>query len=98
MRTCKKCKVEHNLSFFNKNSSKKDGISIYCKDCTRARNQLFTDNNPGYRREYYLVNKIACQIAVEKWTERNIDKVRAAHKKYYESNKDAINARRRVVT
>ena len=38
MKICSKCKLEKPKSEFNKNSYKKDGLQIHCRDCTKEAN------------------------------------------------------------
>lgn len=39
MKTCRKCLVEYDESFFNKRPRGKNGINAQCKNCTRAQNK-----------------------------------------------------------
>lgn len=50
MKTCKKCQKEKNESQFNKHSCRKDGLSLYCKDCSRQYGQHSYKKN----RDYYI--------------------------------------------
>ncbi len=36
MKQCTKCKKRREESEFSKNRSRKDGLSLWCKDCERA--------------------------------------------------------------
>ena len=38
MKTCPKCKKEKDESCFHKNKIKKDGLTVYCKECIRIKN------------------------------------------------------------
>lgn len=49
MKTCSKCKLEKPKSEFNKNSYKKDGLQIHCRDCTKEAN-AFSYRNSEKRR------------------------------------------------
>ena len=46
MKKCYKCKEDKPLKFFSKNASKKDGLSLQCKECHKL-----------LRRNHYLNNK-----------------------------------------
>ena len=45
MKRCSKCKKQKDESEFNKNRSRKDGLSVWCKKCKRE-----------YGRKHYLEN------------------------------------------
>jgi hypothetical protein len=62
MKFCKKCKVEKDLSEFGIDKSKKDNLSIYCKDCLKTTREKYKgkyDHKEYYgeykpkRKEYY---------------------------------------------
>jgi len=46
MKICSRCKLEKNLSDFNKNKARSDGYNTFCKDC-----------NKNYQKQHYLLNK-----------------------------------------
>ncbi|QZE11228.1 HNH endonuclease [Streptomyces phage Forrest] len=63
MKTCTKCENEKPLTEFNKNSRKKDGLSYWCKTCTRA----YGKNHYSTNKETYAVNSAAArQTSVER--------------------------------
>ena len=39
MKVCKKCNIKKELSLFNKNSNKEDGLHIWCKECSSSYNK-----------------------------------------------------------
>lgn len=45
MKVCTLCKVEKTLDCFNKNSSKKSGLSNVCRDCNKTRSKLYYSSN-----------------------------------------------------
>lgn len=59
---CKCCNTTKEINQFNKNKSKKDGLSSECKECIKI-----------YKKEYRL---------------KNVEKIKAGKKKYYEANKE----------
>ncbi len=95
MKTCNVCKQEFALDNFSKDNSKKDELSLYCRACRSVNNSKFYQDNPGYHREYYLVNKMAVMERTEIWQSKNKEKMAAYRDKYYQVNRDLINARRR---
>ncbi len=96
MKTCNLCKQEFTLDNFSMDSSKKDRLSLYCRACRSINNNKFYQDNPGYHREYYLVNKLIVQERIEIWQSKNKDKVTGYWRKYHQANRDKINARRRA--
>lgn len=54
MKTCTACKVKKNISEFCRDSSKKDGLFIWCRTCSNKK-----------RREWYQRNKDA-QVLYQK--------------------------------
>ena len=52
IKTCRKCKINKEISEFTINTSKKDGYTIYCKACTRKKSKAVRDspkNTPDYK-------------------------------------------------
>lgn len=45
MKVCTLCKTEKTKDSFNKNSSKKDGLSNVCRDCGKNRSKLYYSSN-----------------------------------------------------
>jgi len=45
MKKCCKCKVEKDSSFFNKNKSKKDGLTTECKSCIKKYADVYRKRN-----------------------------------------------------
>ena len=48
MKTCLDCKLEKPIEQFHSNKNKKDGRSIYCKECSSIRSKDFSKRFPGY--------------------------------------------------
>lgn len=65
MKTCNKCKNKQSKAGFTKNRSMKDGLSNYCRECTRASN-----------RSYYQRNKNLCKARNKKWWEERREEIR----------------------
>ena len=45
MKTCKKCLVEKEISYFGNNKNEKDGKSIYCSNCELIRAKEYREKN-----------------------------------------------------
>ena len=76
MKTCTKCKETFPFSEFRNQSSTKDGLKYYCKEC---------DDKTAKR--YYEKNKKKIIGKVTQWQKDNPDKVRDYKKSYYGKNK-----------
>lgn len=89
---CKKCGVEKNKNDFDKDKSKKDGCSSYCKSCKRIKDKEWRKLNPEKQRVYE-----------KNWTRNNI-KHRNEYIRIYEKNRKqtdpifklTVNARTRI--
>jgi predicted nucleic acid-binding Zn-ribbon protein len=79
---CTKCSRVLPLSSFSKQSSKKDGVRSYCKDCGSA-----------YSRRYAAENAEAVKKQRREYIAANHEKVKANLRDYYQRNKEACLAR-----
>ena len=77
MKTCTKCKEQKPLAAFRKQSSTKDGLKYYCKDC---------DNKSA--KSYYEKNKNKIVGKVKEWQKNNPEKVKDYKKTYYKKSKE----------
>ena len=69
MKICTKCKEQKPLEAFRKQSSTKDGLKYYCKDC---------DNKTA--KSYYQKNKGKIVDKVKEWQKNNPEKVKGYKK------------------
>ena len=77
MKTCTKCKEQKPLAAFRKQSSTKDDLKYYCKDC---------DNKSA--KSYYEKNKNKIVGKVKEWQKNNPEKVKDYKKTYYKKSKE----------
>ena len=84
MKTCSKCKIEKELTEFNKNKTKKDGLHNLCKSCVKE-----------YNKEYYKENKDIIIKQVREYRAKNKSKSKEIKKKYYKKNKEQISKKRK---
>ena len=74
MKLCKKCLASKDESEFGNDKSKKDNLTIYCKDCLK----IIRESNKGkysFDKDYYKnIN----------------DNRKDYHKSYYQENKEKI--------
>ena len=74
MKLCKKCLASKDISEFNIDKSKKDNLTIYCKDCLKTIRES-NKNKYSFNKDYYKnVN----------------DNRKDYHKSYYQDNKEKI--------
>lgn len=74
MKVCCTCKVAKTLESFSKLKSKKDGLQIRCKTCSRAKNLKYAKENSEARNNYK-----------KEWRAKNPAKQEAERKKAYAS-------------
>lgn len=53
LKTCGKCTQDKDISEFNKNSTKKDGLQLYCRECNSKNLKRHYQDN----KEYYFDKK-----------------------------------------
>lgn len=98
VKTCTSCKKEKEFLFFSKRSlSKKDGLSAWCKECSKnyskkwekehkeernLQHKRWSKNNPQKRKEMTKNWKCKNKDYFSIWQKQNIDKVKVAQKKY----------------
>jgi 5-methylcytosine-specific restriction endonuclease McrA len=74
---CPQCDEIKPLTEFYKNTSRKDGLSVYCKQCVKEN-----------CNDYYLRNKEQCKDRLNRWRADNREYVRARDQKYRQDNPD----------
>ncbi|MGI9460164.1 MAG: hypothetical protein ACR2NF_09215 [Pirellulales bacterium] len=87
-KACSKCKEEKPVEAFAKDKSRKDGKTVYCKDC----HGLYRKNNKKKiaetKKHCYLAKKDYYLNYQKQYREDNPDKVSAIKKQCYENKKD----------
>lgn len=78
MKTCKKCLKLLDEDQFNKDSSKKDGLDIYCRECMKIKSKLSYLKN---KEKHLAKNKIRY--------EKNKESILIGNKKYYQDLKSS---------
>lgn len=85
MKICSRCKKELNSDMFDKNKSKGDGLSCYCKECGKE-----------YRKEYRKENRNAMNLQTKEWIDNNKEHVIETRKLYYKKNKGKNKENRKI--
>lgn len=67
---CTKCKLELPVTAFHKDKRAKDGLSFWCKECTKK-----------YMKEHYKNNSEKILASCAKWRENNPEKLAEYYKK-----------------
>jgi hypothetical protein len=93
---CPRCGEIKDVSEFNKNKSRKDGLSYKCKICSRAESVKYYQANPEKYRattsKYREANSEKYRAITSKYREANSEKVKAANAKYREANSEKAKA------
>ena len=89
---CSKCGETHELSFFQKDNSKKDGYRPDCKYCRKNFYDLnsyrFKEKNSNYKKNARINNPKKFAEREKTYRINNPDKVKLRRKTYYENNKE----------
>jgi len=65
MKTCRKCKEEREAEHFTKNSERSDGLSSYCRTCSRKINKDRYDSlDVGTKRKYRKKGYLAFRYGI----------------------------------
>lgn len=90
LKTCADCKVEQAAVNYHRDKPRVDGLSPYCKSCTktRASAQYFQNREKrrAERKTDYEKNKETYKARARKWALENKEKRREISKKYVKRN------------
>jgi len=94
MKQCIRCKKFKSEEEFHKNKAKKDGKSIYCKECLREYGKKYRDINKEVlalvRKEYIFNHKKEKSEYDKKYYKKNKELKKLYSKNYREENKDLV--------
>jgi hypothetical protein len=79
MKTCTKCGLKKELFKFHKDKNRKDGLSLWCKDCVKE-----------YTTNYYNKNKKQILNLVKLYRKQNKEKIKLTNHNNYLKNKKEI--------
>ena len=79
IKICSNCKVEKELTEFNKYQKNKDGYNNKCKICINI-----------ISKNWYINNKDRKQLNAKKWRLKNEEKLKEYRKEYYILNKEKL--------
>ena len=98
MKECKKCSATKPLTDFHKNGAYVSGYINTCRSCIYERVKQWRKNNPEARKKEHtrayakVLKRAGRSLRVLQTPAERKEKVRLAGKKYYENNKEALNA------
>lgn len=78
---CKGCGRNRKIGKFDRDSIKKDGKRIYCRDCISILNRRYRTSPIG---------RIRHKKSVDNWKKKNKIAIREYNKAYYQKNKNII--------
>jgi len=84
MKTCSKCKIEKDESYFYKSNKMKDGLSYWCKSCCKT----YRENNKENYKKYYENNADKIKTNRKEYCKNNVNKIKKNNKEYYKNNID----------
>lgn len=82
---CKKCDTTKPVSEFHKNAARKDGLTLYCRQCNNQKTKEWKEKNPDYHKEWWEKNPDKAKEYAAARLEKNPD----YSKEWYENNKES---------
>lgn len=96
MKTCSRCKQAKPHTSFTMDRSRRDGLNVWCRDCTRASNNASAKANRQVARErgarWYAANKKRKHEAAKAWLAANPGKSAEYSRRYKEKHPDRLAA------
>lgn len=86
---CPGCGRNRRIGKFAKNTSRKDGKQIYCRECQKNFVDSYHNTIRGYKKK---------KKANTDWKNRNKDHISEYNKKYYQKYKERIISRRNTIS
>lgn len=94
MKKCGKCYIEQDICFFGKDSKRKDGLKLYCKNCRKQEQKIYREKNVSKISEYHknLYSEKRDEILKRNglWLSQNKEKKKEIDKKYREEKNELI--------
>lgn len=96
-KVCTGCRKGKPVDQFYKDSSKKDGLTARCSDCTRTQSKKThasrADVKNERRREWYKDNKESESARAREWRANNLERAKYSSREYYNTHKGETMAR-----
>ena len=84
MKTCRKCKIEKEVTEFSKCKNTKDGLKSQCRFCDKQYNETNKERISEQKKQYYLANKERINEQNKEYYKNNKER----SKEYYKNNKE----------
>lgn len=88
MKICTKCKIEKELSEFNKNKAAKDGLRYQCKECLKQYQRDNRERFAEYRKQYYQDNRERRVEYQKQYRRDNSERIAESKKQYRLDNRE----------
>ena len=99
-KTCYTCKQHKQVDQFRNHKSRADGLSSNCKDCDRAKEKIWRENNKeikaAYDRAYRLANPESVRARQKRWELKNTEKEKDRKHAFYLENKELFRERGKI--
>lgn len=99
MKRCPRCKQIKTLNEFNKNRSKKDGLTSYCRQCMSEKHRQYRQQNKDklslQKKRYYQKNKEKIILKASRYYQIHKDSVSLRKKHYQQQNRERISLQKR---
>ena len=103
-KVCKKCGDILTIDKFGIDKSKKDNISIYCKECNRKNyekkipksKEEMIERRKQYNKQYSKQNVEQMKLWVKKYAEKNKILIAERKRKYYEDNLEILKSQNKI--
>ncbi len=100
MKCCTKCKIEKQLTDFNKKRSNSDGLRSICKICHRLESRQWAINNPEKmkinRKKNYPKTKIRRESYLKEYRKKNREKISKRNLKYKDKRNEWTKKKRKT--
>ena len=92
MKFCKDCDSWKNTEDFNLNKKRSDGLSFYCRDCSRRKAKKYYSDNPEPAKERAKAHRLSDperkSLNGARWRAANKEYMKEYGKVWYSKNKD----------
>lgn len=93
-KVCTCCKIAKSILEFNKNKSKKDGLSTECKSCIKIYKDEYRKNNAEKisigKKKHYEANKEKVLAKCAEWKNNNREHHNKTSREYHNKNRERV--------
>lgn len=95
VKTCTKCKTEKPKTVFSKDSSRKDGVQPYCKECNAAYRAENLEAIAEYKRVWNIENAVEVGAKKRLYAKANAAMLADRKKEWCSANKESLSEKKR---